>query len=657
MGNPYVRLWSLVDQPTAAAEFHSIRGGTAQPYTSSTTAPVNAAAAQPNTPTGANNDSGSTTVSADQTLVKNVNTLVSYVPIALGVLGLNAVLLLVLCGFAITFMCKRKKGGKKGRLAVNVSQPSLGRAHSYQQVKGEDLETPMTPLKFSDAQARASASAASLRYDAAQTPNPLINSDEAEATAVNESFRLSTLGKDGGLTTPLRASIHSRSSSKVSVVTTPGSATFKPSNLSNMSMAGSPGPSPTKSSSGAAQDLLLPPSSPANGSDPLPASDNASLRSHQSVPQVSVAPPDPLSRTQEHLAAMEARRAALGVDSSRRNTFQYSSTEPLDPPPRRFQGVSPDRRALSAYIDDSVQREPLQRPVRLQDPHVPDTADYVDAYDPPESPSTLQLPSEHQAPPVPSRSQAYLAAMEARRAALAGQQDPSKRLTYHDDSQEVLQTPSRRFRGAAAQDDGRRATYVEGADNSQRETIYFDAAGSPHSEGMQTPFATRGPQASHDAPASPLSGRSGPGSSMMESPGGAFGPPEGPSSASPSRPNFAGNTLLPPSGLGSSRSGGSAGDGYNWNQSQPQARPGSYAGYSTSTPQPGMRMPSNLGPQGMRIASTSRFNPQQQGEEDLADQMRRPEFEERVDAFADAPPGARPPRAPFANPGYRYSTA
>ncbi|KAG9032960.1 hypothetical protein FRB95_000708 [Tulasnella sp. JGI-2019a] len=327
LGDPYIRLWSLIDQPTASAEFHKIRGGTTQPYQSSSSASPNAASSQPNVP--ANADASTTSVSADQELIQHMNTLVTYAPIALGVLGLNAVLLLVLCGFAVVFMCRRKKG-KKPQAINSFARPTLGRQHSYQQVKGdaEDAETPLTKTKFSHLD--------SLRMSTAPSYHEMMRPGEYSA-----SYQMGQLGKEAGPSTPVRASIHDR---KGSTVTTPGTATFRPSNLSNVTTS-PPEPSPIKTGAGVGQDLLLPSpsrSAAALPSPEIPAEPSGSHSSHSHHSETRAPPPGP-SLSQVALSAEQD-------GSARQNT--EGPEELLQPPTRRFKGAQlqdTSRRTNSLY--------------------------------------------------------------------------------------------------------------------------------------------------------------------------------------------------------------------------------------------------------------------------------------------------------------------
>lgn len=530
----------------------------------------------------------------------------------------------------------------------------------------EDAETPLKQLSFSER-----GRSASLQVDT-EFGNPLGGSD-GDTTAVNESFRMSTIMLKDEPSSPAK-SLHHRDLSKGSQGT-PSSATFLQSRLS-------PAPSPTKGDHGLQEPMA---SSPSTTVQRLPSpapSHSGSLHSNAPIPQVSVAPPGP-SRSEEYLAALEARRAAMG-QPNRRNTFQpMPNSEPLLPPVRSFQGGQGERRVMSAYMGDGVEREPLQRPrLQLQDATsapeqlhgvVTEEEAYHDASNTPVVPSDQQSGST-----APSRSQEYMVALEARRAALsAAQEDPSRRYTYHDPSEEPMATPTRRFRGPAIQDGGRRQTYVEGQNFGDRDTVYFDAAGSPHSEGPAKPSFGNAPRSGGpSSPVSPLQSRTALHDAILGEGGGtgyhartassnSNGAQSQPSS-SPSRSTF---NNQPPrsnsnlgSSLGPSRLGAVDGSNDGPGGRMNQARPGSYAGYSSTVQVP--RGPSNLGPQGLRAPVQGRPRMMSPGEEDLADQSMRPSFEERttgaeVDAFADSPIGARQrmPRAPFAAPEYRYSSA
>jgi len=103
MGNPYVKLLSIVDPNQASQEFHSVRGGTAASnitYNASNT-------------TSTTGDS--TTFSVSNSVADSLSKLVDYIPVMLGILGLNAVVLVIVAVVGITYLLRRKRKGKKNR--------------------------------------------------------------------------------------------------------------------------------------------------------------------------------------------------------------------------------------------------------------------------------------------------------------------------------------------------------------------------------------------------------------------------------------------------------------------------------------------------------------------------------------------------------------
>lgn len=103
MGNPYVKLLSLVDPDTASAEFHALRGGTA-----ATNITYNAANS-----TAGSTSSGGTTVALSDDMVHTINTLGTYLPAVLAIMALNAlaVLALVVAAAVWAFRRRRRAGG------------------------------------------------------------------------------------------------------------------------------------------------------------------------------------------------------------------------------------------------------------------------------------------------------------------------------------------------------------------------------------------------------------------------------------------------------------------------------------------------------------------------------------------------------------------
>jgi saccharopepsin len=97
MGNPYVKLLSLVDPNKASAEFHQLRGGAA-----ATNITYNAA----NSTSSPQTASGS--VEAPEGVADTINKLNSYLPAMLAIMALNALVILLLVVAAFVYMFRRR---------------------------------------------------------------------------------------------------------------------------------------------------------------------------------------------------------------------------------------------------------------------------------------------------------------------------------------------------------------------------------------------------------------------------------------------------------------------------------------------------------------------------------------------------------------------
>ena len=100
MGNPYVKMLSLVDPNKAAAEFHQLRGG--KPNGN-----ITYNAANGTSPNGGVQN-GQTTLTLSDNLINTINTIGKYLPIALAIIALNALVVLVLAVAAVIYMCRRR---------------------------------------------------------------------------------------------------------------------------------------------------------------------------------------------------------------------------------------------------------------------------------------------------------------------------------------------------------------------------------------------------------------------------------------------------------------------------------------------------------------------------------------------------------------------
>ncbi|KAF9247043.1 aspartic peptidase domain-containing protein [Melanogaster broomeanus] len=99
-GDPYVQMLALIDPNQASAEFHAARGGTAN-----------------NNITYGVSDSGSgaTTVTLSTDVATTIDKLSTYLPAMLGVMALNAFVLLVLAVLGIILICRRRGKAPRAR--------------------------------------------------------------------------------------------------------------------------------------------------------------------------------------------------------------------------------------------------------------------------------------------------------------------------------------------------------------------------------------------------------------------------------------------------------------------------------------------------------------------------------------------------------------
>lgn len=112
MGNPYVKLLSLIDPDEAAIDFTNVRGGT--PNQNITFATANAGSAS--------SESTSVTLSTD--VAETLDRIGKFFPAMLGVMALNALVLIALVVFGIVYLCKRRGNGGLRR---NTTRSARGR--------------------------------------------------------------------------------------------------------------------------------------------------------------------------------------------------------------------------------------------------------------------------------------------------------------------------------------------------------------------------------------------------------------------------------------------------------------------------------------------------------------------------------------------------
>ncbi|EKM59341.1 uncharacterized protein PHACADRAFT_249769 [Phanerochaete carnosa HHB-10118-sp] len=161
MGNPYVKLLSLVDPAQASADFHQLRGGTA-----ATNITYNAANS-----TSLASGGGSVAVSLSADMVHTISQLGSYLPVVLAIMALNALAVLLLVAAAFAYMCRRRRAKVRarrtpGRMTPMPVDPALsasafgmgmgmlpgggsgGEGHTYEPVSmalSEDTFVPPSP--------------------------------------------------------------------------------------------------------------------------------------------------------------------------------------------------------------------------------------------------------------------------------------------------------------------------------------------------------------------------------------------------------------------------------------------------------------------------------------------------------------------------------
>ena len=149
MGNPYMKLLSLINPDEASANFHAIRGGV--PKTNITYTGISGATA-----------AASSGLSQDVT--SSLELVGRYFPILLGIVALNALVLLILVIGGTVFYCRRRRTlavsartprGRMSPMPMNVRYTSFPgnfqspqQAHTYEPVSmalTEDTFVPSSP--------------------------------------------------------------------------------------------------------------------------------------------------------------------------------------------------------------------------------------------------------------------------------------------------------------------------------------------------------------------------------------------------------------------------------------------------------------------------------------------------------------------------------
>lgn len=137
MGNPYIKLLSIVDPNEASVEFHNVRGGTA-----SGNITFNAANS---TATGGE----STSVKISDDLANTLNKMGTYIPVMLAIMALNALVILILLISALVYVLRRR--GKKtrtrkivGRTLTPMPMPNRMSDYDMPNVTGDHVYQPVS---------------------------------------------------------------------------------------------------------------------------------------------------------------------------------------------------------------------------------------------------------------------------------------------------------------------------------------------------------------------------------------------------------------------------------------------------------------------------------------------------------------------------------
>jgi hypothetical protein len=122
MGDPYLKLLSLVDPDEASQEFHGIRGGEARKGI--VYQPVNAAGSS-------GSGGGTTTITLGSNVANTLDKVGKYFPAMLAVMALNAIILLALVAVGIMLLMKqRKTKSSRRKLPGRMSPMPLGGLNS-----------------------------------------------------------------------------------------------------------------------------------------------------------------------------------------------------------------------------------------------------------------------------------------------------------------------------------------------------------------------------------------------------------------------------------------------------------------------------------------------------------------------------------------------
>lgn len=140
MGNPYMKLLSLVDPNEASKDFHSIRGGTARNNI---------------TYNASNSSSSTTTISLSDDVAQVLDKIGKFFPAMLAIMAFNALILMVLVIVGIILLCKKRRGSVSRKTRGRMSPVPLNRTtrfstntpepHQYQPVSMALTEDTFVP--------------------------------------------------------------------------------------------------------------------------------------------------------------------------------------------------------------------------------------------------------------------------------------------------------------------------------------------------------------------------------------------------------------------------------------------------------------------------------------------------------------------------------
>jgi len=190
LGNPYIKMLSTTNATAASADFHGIRGGTANTS-------ITATGVSFNTTNSASSGTDPTGSSPTDDLTNNINKLVNYIPVFLGILGFNTLVILCLAICAFTYIFKRRKGKGKG----NASREPYHYQRVRSQYDPQDIPPPspgIAAMPLSNVQTHSRPGSAMSKkpsggnigqHDSPFTPPVEIKYDEVEGDMTNSGIR------------------------------------------------------------------------------------------------------------------------------------------------------------------------------------------------------------------------------------------------------------------------------------------------------------------------------------------------------------------------------------------------------------------------------------------------------------------------------------